>query len=950
MPLEVKIILNIDILGVRTELSADFYNKPYVYTGRTLNLNLPLVDVIDGVTSQNNTNIEIPDEFDLSVIVKDLYLSYSSNQGFSFVAAVMVENQEVRFLFSLKGDNYALGILADLSGFNNLPIIGDSLENIQFKNLGFIYAKNNGLFRLPNLNDSGEVELEAEKEFKAGFNLSGSITGDNINLDLSETDGFISKVVPSIGFQDNFDINLDSEEEDNNENDNSDTGFGRRRPANISLGPIGISGYYLIVSFTDGKIVLGLAVDIKGDLSIIKFVIEEIGLLVPISLPTSTDGFKLDVAYKPPSGIGLSIDAGIVKGGGYVGLNPEKGEYFGILELSVKETISLKAIGILNTIMPDGSKGYSLILLITAEFSPLQLGFGFTLNGVGGLVGVHRTMNLEALRTGVKTGAVDNIMFPDDPVNNAPQIISDLQNIFPVEESRYAFGLMGILGWGTPTLIELELGLILEVPNPIRLAILGVLRAILPDKNKSILKLQVNFLGTINFEQKFVTFDASLFDSKILTMTLTGDMAVRIKGGDDPNFVFTVGGFHPQYIPPTSLFLPSLERLTISLLSGNNPRLTLESYFAVTSNTVQFGSRLDFYYKVSGKYHCKGWMGFDALFQFSPFYFNISFSAGLGIYRGNKSLLGISLSIMLEGPTPWHAKGTASFKILCFKFKVKFDKTWGSSDTETLPAKHILPLLEYELSLTSNWSAIRSIGTTTSISLRNFEELEDLNVSLENKKLILYPNDTLQFTQKLIPFSINIDKIGNQSRADSNSKFDIRLKDKDGNNITGSNTEESFAPTQYFETGTDQQLSKANFEKHKSGSKLLVDGYGNLQFDYLSEREVEFEKVIIDNKEKPSIYAGRHSLNKGLFKTFSGSNSVAKADLSATKKANSILAPKKIQIKNKYAVINTLTGERFNLPQEEASFESLAQGVKRVEVEQPELEGVLEIIPQHELI
>jgi len=790
-------------------------------------------------------------------------------------------------------------------------------------------------------------------ESKKDLGVEMLIEGLTFELKAGEGDGFINKVLPGSGIKADFDITLGYSITQGFYFD-SGASFDITIPLQLNLGPVEIKDILVGLLPKDGSFGLNIGTSIKAELGPFKAVIKNIGLANKLVFPETTGSSfslpDLKIGFKPPSGIGLSIDADVVKGGGYIELNPDKGEYFGVLELTVKETISLKAIGLLNTIMPDGSKGFSLYLLVTAEFSPIQLGFGFTLNGVGGLVGVNRTMNLQALRTGVKTGAVDSIMFPDDPVNNAPQIISDLQNVFPVEEGRYTFGLMGIIGWGTPTLIELEMGLILEVPSPVRLAILGVLRAILPDKNKTILKLQVNFVGTIDFEQKFITFDASLFDSKLLTWTLTGDMAVRIKGGDDPNFVFTIGGFHPNYTPPTGLALPSLDRLTISLLSGNNPRLTIESYFAVTSNTVQFGARLDFYYKVSGKFHVKGWMGFDALFQFSPFYFNTSFSAGLGVYRGNTSLLSLTLSVMLEGPTPWHAKGTATFKILFFKGKVKFDKTWGSADPETLPAKLILPLLEYELGITSNWSAIRSAGTTTSISLRDFEELEDDTVNLENKKLILYPNDTLQFTQKLIPLGLNIDKIGNQSRADSNAKFDIRLKDKDGNNVTGSNTQEQFAPAQYFETGTGQQLGKANFEKHKSGSKLLVDGYGNLQFDYLSEREVEYEKVIIDNKEEPSVYAGLSALNTGLFATFSQSSSAARSSLSASRKANSVLAPRKVQIAEQYAVVNSLTGEQIDLPQAGASYQNLSQGIDGLVKAQPELEGLLEVIPQHELI
>ena len=103
-----------------------------------------------------------------------------------------------------------------------------------------------------------------------------------------------------------------------------------------------------------------------------------------------------------------------------------------------------------------------------------------------------------------------------------------------------------------------------------RLVILGVVRGILPDERAAILRLQVNFLGVIDFEQERFSFDASLFDSKLLAFTLTGDMAMRLYWGANANFLLTVGGFHPAYQPPP-MNLPALRRLTLALVSGRQP-------------------------------------------------------------------------------------------------------------------------------------------------------------------------------------------------------------------------------------------------------------------------------------------------------------------------------------------------------------------------------------------
>ena len=173
-------------------------------------------------------------------------------------------------------------------------------------------------------------------------------------------------------------------------------------------------------------------------------------------VPDATTQFALDMPWVERAGIGFSIDANAFKGGGFLSFDFDQERYVGALELTVKDKVSLKVIGILTTKLPGNDDGFSLLLLITAEFQPINLGFGFTLNGVGGLIALHRTMNLNYLRDGVKANTLDNILFPTDPIANINQIISDLEGAFPVQEGRYAFGPMAIIGWGTPTLISIE--------------------------------------------------------------------------------------------------------------------------------------------------------------------------------------------------------------------------------------------------------------------------------------------------------------------------------------------------------------------------------------------------------------------------------------------------------------------------------------------------------------
>ena len=268
----------------------------------------------------------------------------------------------------------------------------------------------------------------------------------------------------------------------------------------------------------------------------------------------------------------------------------------------------------LDTKLPDGSEGFSFLMIITFEFPPISSGLGFTLNGVGGLGGVNRTMVIDALQAGLRAHSLDDILFPPDPVANATKIVSEIESFFPPQQGRYLFGPMFSIGWGTPTLLDLEVGVILEVPDPIRLAILGEIKASIPSPDFPIISLKIQVLGTIDFGLEKLAIDGTMYDSYLLAFQLGGDMALRLNWGGSPDFLFSLGGFNPHFTPPPDV--PALKRLSISLGSGDNPRLSASAYLAVTSNSLQFGANVDAY-AAAGGFAVHGYIGFDALFIFA---------------------------------------------------------------------------------------------------------------------------------------------------------------------------------------------------------------------------------------------------------------------------------------------------------------------------------------------
>ena len=147
--------------------------------------------------------------------------------------------------------------------------------------------------------------------------------------------------------------------------------------------------------------------------------------------PGNAGPFDISLGFHPPNGVGLEVDGGGFAGGGFLVLDAAKGEYSGGLDLMFEDTIAIRAIGILTTKMPDGGEGFSLLILIATDFPPIQLSFGFTLNGIGGLLGLNRGLDLDVLHGGLRDGSLGSILFPMDVVANAARIISDLGRVFP---------------------------------------------------------------------------------------------------------------------------------------------------------------------------------------------------------------------------------------------------------------------------------------------------------------------------------------------------------------------------------------------------------------------------------------------------------------------------------------------------------------------------------------
>ena len=67
----------------------------------------------------------------------------------------------------------------------------------------------------------------------------------------------------------------------------------------------------------------------------------------------------------------------------------------------------------------------------------------------------------------------------------------------------------------------------------------------------------------------------ALFESRLLTITIDGEMGMLIAVGDDANFLMSVGGFHPQFTPPPLPF-PTPKRIALNIINTDYARIRVE--------------------------------------------------------------------------------------------------------------------------------------------------------------------------------------------------------------------------------------------------------------------------------------------------------------------------------------------------------------------------------------
>lgn len=513
------------------------------------------------------------------------------------------------------------------------------------------------------------------------------------------------------------------------------------------------------------------------------------------------DGF---LGIEGPTALGVSLEAGPVAGGGFLA-KLGNDEYAGGLELKVIG-IGVDAFALFG--QADGAPAFVGILGIRLPLPGVQIGFGFAITGVGGLVGINRRADTDVLREQLASGTSGQILFCDNPTSNALTVIGQLPRLFPAARGVFLVGPTFQISW--LELLRLDAGIFIELPGPRQIFIAGSARLVIGSEEFALVYLRMDFVGGIDLTKSLIYFDAVLVNSHVMQVfKITGGIALRIAYGDNGYFLFSVGGFHPSF-NPGGLELPRLARAG-TCASVGIAWFKLENYFALTSNTFQIGAAVEAGIEL-GPISAHGWLRFDAMVQFEPFYFVATIDAGFDIEIFGESLCGVRLQGKLSGPGPLVIEARASVKVLFVRVSESVTIQLGSSGGSQVPAiTNIVALLAPEFAKPDN---TRSEGEDRSVVLRQGAP------TLVNNIPVVGAVGAIIWEQRRVPFGLDLQRFeGAPLAPGQNGNHHLTLATPDA---SAGIEQDWFGAGTYLTLAESEVLNNARFTQAQSGIRISL--------------------------------------------------------------------------------------------------------------------------------
>ena len=367
---------------------------------------------------------------------------------------------------------------------------------------------------------------------------------------------------------------------------------------------------------------------------------------------------------------GVSLTGGLLKQSG-----PQGVEYLGML-LGRFAVYGLTVYGGYGEGKDAQNNKFTAFFAIGAVNGPIGGPPAFFLTGIGGGFGINRKLVLPADLA--KFGeypliqALDIAAKPSDPM----ALLRQLGNYFPMNKGTFWFA--AGLSFNSFALVDGIAVVGVQVGDGLDINLLGLARMALPRPQVALVSIEVALLVRFSSSEGVLWVQGQLTDNSWLLypdIKLTGGFAYVIwfKGEHAGEFVFTLGGYHPDFHRNG---YPVVPRLGLRWSIGSAITIKAGCYFALTSEALMAGGDFEASAKLG-----PGWaeltFGAHGIVFFDPFHYDVKayvrIRAGVTIDTWLFGVITISVSlgarIHVEGPD---FRGKVTFDVgpveLTFRF------------------------------------------------------------------------------------------------------------------------------------------------------------------------------------------------------------------------------------------------------------------------------------------
>ncbi len=572
---------------------------------------------------------------------------------------------------------------------------------------------------------------------------------------------------------------------------------------------------------TGTKVIFEASLGLRLRLGPVELLTDGLGVGWNLERKRGEDGnmgpFSSDWDLLAPDAFGLVVDAKSVKGEGFIARDELRNRWMGALSLEFsKWTLAGVAM-----VEGDSVMG---ALWVTRLGVSTPIG---TFEGIGLFLGIGRRGDREALLDSLKTGSLDSILFPADPVLNAPTILTTMAALMPRAEGYVTFGLMvqWVFGNLKARLVVVEAALLLEFEGKKlrRVYLLGQGKGRLSRLPAHIFSLNIELFGVLDFEKDELLIKASLRNSKLAGGDLTGDGLIYIDGDQG---ILSLGGFNPRYPAPSKL--PPVRRLTANIADRENFKLVFTAYLAITTSSIQVGGSAYVWAGAHG-FSIEGYLKVDLLARFNgEFAIDVEFEVSLK--RGSRVLASIYFKGTFSGISKWRLAGKAKFSVLFLSVSVPVSFELGGAEKPIYEPVDAIGTLVQALEDQESWSAMQA---QPGFTLRG----------AARTGVWIPGNQTLRVNQTAVPFRQLITRIG-ASPLSAPREFAITKIRLGGQEFAFDPVEDNFAPGLYMDVDLEEAVRAPQFERMQSGARIrspgtkvggAVDGGGAFEEQVLDE-------------------------------------------------------------------------------------------------------------------